>query len=186
MLNIAERAALDAGVNDQIALKHGDAAQLARLFHSRSFDLILCHNILEYVDEPAVVLRGAARVLRDSSATLSVLVRSQAGEVLKAAIQAGDLAAAKEGLTAGWGRESLYGDKVRLFALDNLRDMLRTTSFAVIAERGVRVIVDYLPPQISLSEEYDRILELERKLGSRAEFAAAARHTHSLARRVPQ
>ena len=46
MLDIAQRAAFDAGVTDKIALEHGDAAQVASLFHSGSFDLILCHNLL--------------------------------------------------------------------------------------------------------------------------------------------
>jgi hypothetical protein len=55
---------------------------------------------------------------------------------------------------------------------------------SVVAERGVRVIVDYLSPQISLSAEYDRIFELERKLGTRPYFAAVARYTHWLAHRA--
>src|SRR5262249_47681100 len=64
MLDIAERAALDAGVSDKIALKHCDAAQSTGLFHDGSFDLILCHNLLEYVDDPGAVLCGAARVMQ--------------------------------------------------------------------------------------------------------------------------
>ncbi len=52
----------------------------------------------------------------------------------------------------------------------------------VIAERGVRVISDYLPPQVSRSAEYPRILELERRLGRRPEFAAVARYRQYLAR----
>src|SRR4029077_3600597 len=87
MLDIAKRAAREAGVTDQVVLQHGDATQLANLFHTRSFDVILCHNILEFCDDPVAVLCGAARALRDSSAILSVLVRNQAGEVFKAAIQ---------------------------------------------------------------------------------------------------
>jgi S-adenosylmethionine-dependent methyltransferase len=184
MLDFAERAARKAGVTERIALKRGDAAQLATLFDARSFDLILCHNILEYVDDPGAVLRGAARTLRDSSGLLSVLVRNQAGEVLKAAIQNGDLAAAENNLTAEWGHESLYGGRVRLFAPDNLRAMLVAASFAVTAERGVRVVSGYLPRQVSRDDEYQRIFELERKLGRRPEFAAVARYTHGLARRA--
>jgi 2-polyprenyl-3-methyl-5-hydroxy-6-metoxy-1,4-benzoquinol methylase len=182
MLDIAKRTAWEAGVTAKIALKHGDAVQLANLFHAGSFDVILCHNILEYVDDPGAVLRGAARALRDSSAILSVLVRNQAGEVLKAAIQAGDLAAAESSLTAEWGQESLYGGSVRVFRSDRLQAMLKAASLATTAERGVRVLADYLPPQVSRSAEYERILELERKLGSRSEFAAIARYVHLLAR----
>jgi S-adenosylmethionine-dependent methyltransferase len=182
MLDIARSAAREAGVAEKITLKHGDAAQLANLFHGPSFDVILCHNVLEYLDDLSAVLRGVARALRDSSALLSVLVRNRAGEVFKAAVEAGDLAVAENNLTAEWGQESLYGGRVRLFTSDSLQPMLKVESLAVIAERGVRVVADYLPSQISRSAEYDRILQLERKLGSRPEFAAVARYTHYLTR----
>jgi S-adenosylmethionine-dependent methyltransferase len=181
MLDFAKRAAQEAEVTERIALKHGDAAQLANLFHAGSFDVILCHNILEYVDDPCAVLRSAARALRDPSSIISVLVRNQAGEVLKAAIQDGDLAASEHNLTAEWGRESLYGGKVRLFTAESLQATLLESSLTVTAERGVRVISDYLPPRVSRDDEYERILELERKLGRRPEFAAVARYRHCLA-----
>ncbi|HYL13386.1 MAG TPA: methyltransferase domain-containing protein [Terriglobales bacterium] len=184
MLDLAKRAAREARVTERIALKHGDAAQLANLFHGELFDVILCHNILEYVDDPCAVLRSAARALRDPSSIISVLVRNQAGEVLKAAIQDGDLAATEHNLIAEWGHESLYGGRMRLFAPESLHAMLAAASLAVTAERGVRVMSDYLPPRVSRNDEYQRIFELERRLGRRAEFAAVARYTHCLAHRA--
>src|ERR1700731_3652426 len=185
MLEIAKRAAREAGLDEKITLKLGDAAQVANLFPAGSFDIVLCHNILEFVDDPNAVLSAAARVMRsDSSGTgiLSILVRNRAGEVLKAGIAAGDLEAAERNLTAAWGYESLFGGRVRLFTLDSLQAMTKGASLAVTAERGVRVISDYLPPQISRNEEYERIFELERKLGSRPEFAAVARYIQVIAR----
>jgi len=184
MLEIAKRAARDAGVTEKIALKEGDAAQLENLFRAGSFDVILCHNLLEYVDDPDAVMCSAARALRDSSAIVSVLVRNRGGEVFKAAILAGDLAAAENNLTAEWGQESLYGGKARLFTSDSLQAVLKAASLAMIAERGVRVLADYLPPQVSRSAEYERILVLERKLGRRPEFAAVARYKQYFAHRA--
>src|SRR5882672_10236621 len=151
MLDIAKRAARKAGVDGKIALNHGDAAQVANLFPAGSFDVVLCHNILEYVDDPVAVLRGAARAMRDSSAILSLIVRNQAGEV-------------------------------RLFTAESLQVMLMEASLAVTAKRGLRVVSDYLPPRVSLSAEYERIFELELKLGRRPEFAAVARYTQCLVR----
>src|SRR5271169_1640130 len=182
MMDIAKRTAQEAGVADNVILQHGDATRLANLFDTASFDVVLCHNVLEYLDDPIAVLRGAARALRDSSAILSVLVRNRAGEVFKAAIQAGDLAVAENNLTAEWGEESLYGGRVRLFTSDSLQAMLQAASLAVIAERGVRVVADYLPLRISRSAEYERILQLERKLSSRPEYAAVARYTQCFVR----
>jgi SAM-dependent methyltransferase len=184
MLDFAERAALEAGVTERIALTLGDASQLATLIPAASFDLILCHNVLEFVEDPGAVLRTAARALRDSSGMISVLVRNRPGEVFKAAILNGDLAAAERNLTAEWGDESLYEGRVRLFTAVSLQAMLLGSSFALTAERGVRVMSDYLPPSISRNDEYERIFELERKLGKRAEFAAVARYTHCLAHRA--
>lgn len=181
MLALAGRTIAEAGVSDKVRVKRGDAAQLADIFQAGSFDIILCHNLLEYVDDPGAVLRGAARVTRDLSAILSILVRNQAGEVLKACIQAGDLAAAEHNLTAEWGHESLYGGRVRLFTPEALEAILKDASLTINARRGVRVVADYLPAKISRLEEYDRIFALERKLGKRREFFGVARYMHCLA-----
>jgi len=73
---------------------------------------------------------------------------------------------------------------VRLFTAESLQTMLLESSLAVTAERGVRVMSDYLPLRVSRNDEYLRILELERKLGRRPDFAAVARYTHCLAHRA--
>ena len=181
MLDFARRAAEKAGVTERIALKHGNAVQLADLFEAGSFDLIVCHNVLEFVDDPVAVLCSAARILRGPSGVLSVLVRNQPGEVLKYALLNGDLASAERNLNAEWGDESLYGGKVRLFTTDSLRSSLAVASFVVVAERGVRVVSDYLPTTISRNGNYKQIFELERKLGRRPQFKAMARYIHCLA-----
>jgi S-adenosylmethionine-dependent methyltransferase len=183
MLDHAERAARQAGVRERVRLEHGDAAQLVTLFDAGSFDLILCHNLLEFVDDPCTVLRDAAGALRNPSGVISVLVRNQPGEVLKAAIQNGDLATAERNLTSEWADESLYGGRVRLFTSNSLKAIMTAASLSVRGEIGIRVVTDYLPAQLSRNEEYKRIFELERKLGRRPEFAAIARYTQCLARR---
>jgi S-adenosylmethionine-dependent methyltransferase len=184
MLDIAKRAVQQAGITDKIETKQGDADRITNLFREEKFDIILCHNILEFVEEPGAVLRAAASVLRNSSSIISVLVRNRAGEVLKAALMAGDLKAAENNLTAEWGQESLYKGRVRIFTPERLQEQFKGASLEVLADRGVRILSDYLPEKISRTDEYERIFELERKLGSRSEFAAVARYTHCLAHRV--
>jgi S-adenosylmethionine-dependent methyltransferase len=185
MLQLAQRAVVEAGVTNKVILQHGEAANVANLFPKETFDLVLCHNVLEYVDDPAAVLSAIARIMRSDSTRLgilSILVRNRAGEVFKAGILEGDLGAAERNLTADWGHESLFGGRVRLFTRECLRELLKGTSLELIAERGVRVISDYLPAKISRPDEYERIFELERKLGSRGEFASIARYTQYLVR----
>jgi hypothetical protein len=71
---------------------------------------------------------------------------------------------------------------VHLFRPSGLQEMLKRAALATIAERGVRVIADYLPPRVSRVQEYQRILELERKLSGRPEFIAVSRYIHCFAR----
>ena len=107
--------------------------------------------------------------------------KDAAEDAVLAHLDPGDLAAAEQALITEWGTESLYGGSVRLFTTQTLRATLTAASLTVIAERGVRVISDYLPPHIDLNTNYEKIVELERKLGSRPEFAGVARYTHWIA-----
>jgi S-adenosylmethionine-dependent methyltransferase len=186
MLEIAKGTVRKAGLEGKVGFENSTTEELANSFVAGSFDVILCHNLLEYVDDPTSVLAGIASLMRDSSAVFSLLVRNQAGEVFKAALGAGDLTAAENNLGAGWGQESLYGGRVRLFTPEGLETMLERASLTVIAMRGVRVIADYLGPATSCASQYQQVLELESKLGARPEFAAVARYTHCLARRTSQ
>jgi len=184
MLALAEHAAVEAGIRDRVTVKHREAPNLAEVFPGESFDIVLCHNLLEYVEDPGEVLCGAARVLRDSAGVLSVLVRNQAGDVMKAALRAGDLAAAESTLTAEWGQETLYGGKVRLFTPGLLEAILKDAGLIIRARRGVRVVADYLPSQIARAGEYERIFALERRLGERGEFFGIARYLQCFAIRA--
>jgi len=182
MLDLAKRSIVESGLSDNFALKQGDAVEAAEIFPSQSFDVILCHNVLEYVEDPAAVLCSVARLMQGPSAILSLLVRNQAGEVLKAALQTGDLAAAEHNLVAQSGKESLYGGNVRFFTPEALEAMVKDVGLTISARRGVRVVADYLPATVSRLEEYERIFSLERKLSKRGEFFGIARYLHYLAR----
>jgi len=181
MLDIARHAAEDAGVADRVTIHHGDVSELANL-PATCFDVITCHNVLEFVGNPEVVVQVCARALRDQSALLSLVVRNQAGEVLKAALGSGDLAGAEANLTAEWGYESLYGEQVRLFTSDALSALLKAEALTAFAERGIRIVADYLPSNVSREEQYEQILGLEKRLSRRPDFARVARHLHVLAR----
>ena len=61
-----------------------------------------------------------------------------------------------------------------------LEALLKDASLTATAQRGVRVIADYLPSQISRSADYERIFSLERKLGRRREFFGIARYMQFL------
>ncbi len=186
MLGEIERAAAaEASRRRRITLVHGDARHLTQLFTPASFMVIVCHNILEFVDSPTTILQSIASLLtRSETAFASVIVRNRAGEVLSAALKNGDLAAAEKNLTTPKVTAKLADLPVSVFTPQELRAMLSLAGLKTLAEYGIRVCSDYLPQtSVAGDSNYAALLALERKLGAQQDFAAIARYTQVIARR---
>ena len=182
MLSIARQQAKASSATSRISFCHANAARLPDLFEANSFDVIVCHNLLEYLEDPFTVVRYIAHVMR-KDAVLSVLVRNRAGEVLRAAIQSADWKLATANLSAETVADSLFREPVRLFAPMDIRSMLAKAGLGVVAEHGVRVFSDYLRLTGDLtSEAFEQLFELELALGAQPQFAAVARYIQLIAR----
>jgi S-adenosylmethionine-dependent methyltransferase len=181
MLGIARKEAEGNGVAERISFHHGDAGQLQEFFEAQTFDMVVCHNLLEYVADPGAIVRGISRVLRKDG-VVSLLLRNRAGEVLKAAIKSSDLGLAKNNLSTEKVVDSLYGKPVRVFDPADVLQMLAQAELGLVAEYGVRVFSDYLDSADPNDETYRQLLELELTLGARPQFAAIARYIQMIAR----
>lgn len=183
MLQIARQEADACGVTPQISLCHAETGQLRELFAAESFDVVVCHNLLEYSEDPSTTVRDIAHVLRKDG-VVSVLVRNRAGEVLKDAVKSGDWKLATAILTAETVVDTLYGNRMRLFAPADLQEMLTGAGLEAVAEHGVRVFFDYVALQSPTDATYSEVFELESKLGARPEYFAIARYIQVIVRRA--
>ncbi|MBX6390702.1 MAG: methyltransferase domain-containing protein, partial [Frankia sp.] len=77
--------ARDRGVADRVSGRQGYLSELPALAGPDSADLLLCHSVLDRVDDPGAALAAAARVLRPGG-WLSLLVAGRAGAVLARAL----------------------------------------------------------------------------------------------------
>ena len=82
-LAAAQRRAAEAGAH--LAAVQGEAANLDGVVGIAAADLVICHNVLEYVDSPADAMAAIARVLRPR-ATVSVLASNAVAAVLHRAL----------------------------------------------------------------------------------------------------
>lgn len=181
MLGIARQQAEAGGVAARMSARRADANQLSELFAAGFFDVVVCHNLLEYVDDPCTIVRGIAQVLRKDGVA-SVLARNRAGEVLRAAIKSRDWELARANLSADTAVDSLFGQPVQMLEPASIHAMLAQAGLEVVAEHGVRVFFDYLGLEHLTEEAYRQVFELELTLGARPEFAAIARYVQVLAR----
>ncbi|HEY9282307.1 MAG TPA: class I SAM-dependent methyltransferase [Pyrinomonadaceae bacterium] len=182
MIEIARESARREGGEKRIDFFKLDAARAADEFGPRKFDAVVCHNVLEYVEDPRAVARAIGVVARPG-AIVSLLARNRAGEVLRDAVKRHDLDSAERALTAESVRESLYGGPARLFDAEALGALATEAKLETVAVRGVRVVADYLPPSLSEAGElYARLLAFELRLGARPDFASVARYVQLIAR----
>lgn len=184
MLALAAGAARREGEESaaRVHFRQGDAASVDSLFGARSFDLLICHNVIEYVEDPRALVGSLARAAREG-ALVSLLARNRAGESMRDAVKLQDLDAARHALTAETVRESLYGGPARLFDPTALRGLAAAVGLEVLLERGVRVVSDYLPASFfARAGAYERLLDFEHEVGARPDFASVARYTQLVAR----
>jgi S-adenosylmethionine-dependent methyltransferase len=106
----------------QVALTavQGEADGLDGLVGRSAADLVICHNVLEYVDSPAAAMAAIARVLRPDAA-VSVLAANKVSAVLQRALagryeEARRLLAGLTSLIEGAGLRAGDAHGIRVFA----------------------------------------------------------------------
>lgn len=93
----------------------GDVSKLSEL-EKESFDLIICHNVLEYIDDKEQVIHELCRLLK-AGGMLSVVKHNRAGRVMQMAVllddigKANDLLDGKDGASSQFGAIRYYEDE---------------------------------------------------------------------------
>jgi len=135
-LAAAQRRAAEAGA--RLTAVQGEAASLDSVAGTKAADLVICHNVLEYVDSPADAMTAIAAVLRPS-ATVSVLAANSVAAVLHRAL-AGRFTEA---------RQLLEGDKAteppRRFTLPSLTALIEGAGLRAGEAHGLRIFSGLVP-----------------------------------------
>jgi len=219
-LAILARRADESGVADRVIGRQGDLDSLADLVPddragqapAQGVDVVLCHGVLEIVDDPGAALATLARVLRPGG-TLSLLVnqrhasvvaRAMAGHFQQAralldpapdGIESGTGDAGRTegpgrtgdaGRTEGPGRTGDAGSASgRRFTADEVTAALDEAGFDVQTMHAVRVFVDLVPSSLVDLEPgaAQALVDLERAVATRPEYLALATQVHALATR---
>ena len=186
------RRAVDAGVADLVSGVQGDGDQLAALVAPQSADLVLCHSVLEEVDDPARVLASIAAILHPGGAA-SIVVANRRGAILAKAL-AGHVSAAVDllgddsgGLATGGGGSGGAGvgggKSQRRFDTESASALIAAAGFDVESVHGVRVIADLVPGTL-VDSDAQALLNFELVAADHPPFRDIATQLHLLARRT--
>jgi SAM-dependent methyltransferase len=127
------------GVRERVRVVEGDGMDTGVHFLPGSFDVVLCHGVLMYVEDPDALLAGLARMLAPGG-LLSLLVRNADALAMRPGL-AGDWATALGAFDTTKYRNRL-GLDVRADRLSALTATLAGIGAPLHAWYGVRVFTD--------------------------------------------
>ena len=194
-LAILSRRADESGVADLVTGCQGDFADLPDLLpdllpsgqtsEQQGADVVLCHGVLEIVDDPAAALAALARVLRPGG-TLSLLVNQRHAAVVARAM-AGHFVQARSMLDTDppTGPTTDVGQGQHRFTADEITALLDENGLDVRSLHAVRVFVDLVPSSLVDLEPgaAQALVDLEHAVSTRPEYLALATQIHALATR---
>ncbi len=175
---LARRAA-ESDVLDRVTGLQGDVDGLLDVVDEA--DVVLCHGLLEVVDDPAAALATIHEVLRPGG-VLSLLVAQRHAAVLARAM-AGHFQQAL-GLLDG-STPATGGRSGHRFTHDEAVALLVGAGFTVDSVHGVRVFADLVPGSLLDLEPgaTAALVELERAVSTRPEYLPLATQLHLLSHR---
>jgi SAM-dependent methyltransferase len=160
-----ERRAADSGVADRVSGRQGDLSSLLDVVPNESADVLLCHSVLEVVDDPVEGLAAALAAVRPGG-LVSILAANRHAVVVARALS-GRFGAAEAALVDPHGRAGPSDRLLRRFGADQLVALAEGAGLQVRSLSGVRVFTDLVP-----SGALDVDIEARRSL-ERLELAAS-------------
>lgn len=176
-----ERRAAESGVS--VHAVQGDADDLLGMVGPDSADLVLCHSVLEYVDDPTLVIAAMARTVRPGGA-ISVLVAGRLATALHRAI-AGHFDDARTALTDRAGRWGERDPVPRRFTHDTLVELVGGAGLRVGAVHGARIFTDLVPSGLVDGEQdaTEALIALEEVASTHPVLRDLGAQLHLLAHR---
>ncbi|WP_286257394.1 class I SAM-dependent methyltransferase [Streptomyces graminofaciens] len=163
------------GIRGRVRIVEGDGRDTGVHFLPGSFDVVLCHGVLMYVEEPDALLAGLARMLAPGG-LLSLLVRN------------GDALAMRPGLAGDWAGtlgafdttayRNRLGLDVRADRLGALTATLAGIGAPLHAWYGVRVFTDLASDDAAVPADLEALLAAEERAGRTDPYRQVAALLH--------
>ncbi|MFC7819418.1 MULTISPECIES: class I SAM-dependent methyltransferase [unclassified Streptomyces] len=163
------------GIRERMRIVEGDGRDTGVHFLPGSFDVVLCHGVLMYVEEPDPLLAGLARMLAPGG-LLSLLVRN------------GDALALRPGLYGDWAGAlaafdtveytNRLGLHVRADRLATLTAKLAGIGAPLHTWYGVRVFTDTAPDGATPPADLETLLAAEERAGRTDPYRGVAALLH--------
>jgi len=127
----------------RMAFYQADLAAIPDLFPEAQFDLVLCHNVLQYAGDLGAATGAVCHPLRPGG-LISVMCVNRYSEPYRQALMQLDLDAAYASLDAKTVFAYTFGVPVQAYVAEDLVGPLEQAGCSVIGRYGVRCVNDYI------------------------------------------
>ena len=177
MLDLARSQIAEKGLEDRIRLIHCPIQDLKQHV-TGTFDLVLCHAVLEWLVEPRQTLLGLFPFVK-AGGILSLLFYNRHGLLFQSLV-VGNFDYVRQGL-----------NKKRQTALtptnpqlpEQVYDWIGRGGLKIIGKTGVRVIHDYMRHKQDQVEKFEDLLVMEQHYCRQEPFVSLGRYIHVMAQK---
>ncbi len=184
MLADAQHRVKAAGLAERVRLVQGELTTLGSLFPEPAFDLVLCHNVLQFLDNAADALRTVCTTLR-SGGLLSIIIPNLASESLFVIFQDLDLRTALTRLDATSGCWPVLGVATPRYKAQELAQWIQAAGCTSVAQYGIHCVSNYIAAD-KLKDNpmlFDDLVRFEFAVSGRHPYYLIARLMHLIARK---
>ena len=150
-------------------------------FEEASFDIIICHNVLEYIDNKAIVVRELSRVLKPNG-FMSLAKHNRNGRVMQMAVLLDDFEKANSLLDGKNSTSSKFGE-IKYF--DDSDVISWCPELYIDKIYGIRTFWDLQQNQDKHSDEewQEKMMNLETRVSEMQDFKNIAFFHHLIIRK---
>jgi S-adenosylmethionine-dependent methyltransferase len=172
------------GKKDLMHFVKAPAQKLGELFEPGFFDVVLCHTMLEYVDDYRNTVNSLADLLRIGG-ILSCMVVNCHSESIRTSILKQDPVGAAAALGQKVFSAGLFNNiRKRTFSFEEIEDIVTCAGLRSIGEFGIRIFSDfYAAEKLKDRDFYGKAFELERMAMDEDPYRRMGRYIHVLARK---
>ncbi len=160
---------------------HGDLSALADI-PDQTFDVITCHLVLEFLENPRTILDELVRLLKDDG-VLSIVRHNKNGRIIQAVVQDYDIADASKLLDGGYSYSSAFGD-IKYYENQDLLEWL-DGKMMIDKVSGARVLASLHGGETQKSEDWvEKMYAIESKLMKDEAYLKIAYFNHVFLKKV--
>jgi S-adenosylmethionine-dependent methyltransferase len=185
MLSDARKRSAQSSAGTRIAFHHADLANIPDILRGRVFDVALCHNVVQYVDDVPALLKDLATLVKVGG-LLSVISINRYSVPYHAAFLRDDLTDALAKLETRSVKAYLFDATLATFTVEEICAMLRDAGCTVEQDYGIRCMCDYWGDieRKSRPVEFEQIEQLEFALTDKYPYKLLARYVQVIARKA--